>query len=134
MSWTERARQLRPYIVKAAESLSDEDAFYAPELFDDWKVGVRYLRGIRVRYEDKLYRCEQEHTSQEDWTPDITPAMWTEVPEPGQIPVWKQPTGAQDAYRIGDRVYYPTKADHIYECTSDYNIYAPDVFGWVLIE
>lgn len=124
------ARQLRAKIVKASESLTDTDALQAVELFDEWKPETAYTAQQRIRYEGKLYRCEQAHTSQASWTPDITPALWTEVAEPGEIPVWKQPTGAQDAYMAGDKVYYPAKDDDIYESTMDYNTYAPDVFGW----
>lgn len=128
--YTDMARKLRPYIEKAAVSLNDSDALNAVELFPAWAAGVEYQPQVRVRYKGKLYRCEQYHVSQTDWTPDIAPALWTEVAEPGEIPVWKQPTGAQDAYRIGDKVHYPTKDDPVYICVSDYNIYAPDVFGW----
>ncbi len=126
----EKARLLRAKIELASTSLGDEDALEAKELFPNWKPDTTYERGIRIRYEDELYRCEQSHTSQADWTPDETPALWTEVAEPGEIPVWKQPTGAQDAYMTGDKVYYPTKEDDIFESTMDYNTYAPDVYGW----
>lgn len=126
----QKARQLRKYIEQSSASLGDEDALEAKELFPSWKSGVAYEKGVRVRYADALYRCEQAHTSQSDWTPDETPALWTEVAEPGEIPVWKQPTGAQDAYMSGDKVYYPTKDDDIFESTMDYNTYAPDVYGW----
>ena len=73
------------------------------------------------------------HTSQSDWTPPATPALWTEVAEPGEIPVWKQPTGAQDSYMTGDKVHYPTKDDPVYESTMDYNTYAPNTYEWRLI-
>ena len=126
----EHAYKLREMMHKAATSLPDEDALEAKELFPYWKGGVAYEKGVRVRYADVLYRCEQAHTSQSDWTPDETPALWTEVAEPGEIPVWKQPTGAQDSYMTGDKVHYPTKEDDIYESTMDYNTYAPDVYGW----
>lgn len=128
----DKARRLRPYIEKAAVSLPDDDALEAVELFPVWAVDTAYEQGIRVRYGDKLYRCEQAHTSQSDWTPPDTPALWTEVAKPGEIPVWKQPTGAQDAYRIGDKVHYPTTADPVYVSTIDYNTYAPGVYGWEL--
>ena len=127
------ARLLRAKIVKASESLTDTDALQAVELFDEWKPETAYTAQQRIRYEGKLYRCEQAHTSQSDWTPDITPALWTEVAEPGEIPVWKQPTGAQDAYMAGDKVYYPDREGDIYESTMDYNTYAPDVYGWTKI-
>lgn len=129
----DRARALRPMIEKASASLDDSDALDAVELFPVWQTDIAYTVGIRVRYGDKLYRCEQAHTSQADWTPDKTPALWTEVAKPGEIPVWKQPTGAQDAYMTGDKVHYPTKDDPVYESTMDYNTYAPDVYGWVMV-
>lgn len=127
------ALMLRAMIEKAAASLDDGDALDAVELFPVWQTDTAYPFGIRVRYGDKLYRCEQAHTSQADWTPDRTPALWTEVAKPGEIPVWKQPTGAQDAYMTGDKVHYPTKDDAVYESTMDYNTYAPDVYGWVMV-
>lgn len=67
------------------------------------------------------------------WTPDATPALWTEVAKPGEIPVWKQPTGVQDAYDKGDRVWYPDKNGHIYD---GQNSWSPDDYpqGWLLIE
>ena len=126
----EHAIKLRQMIVKASASLPDEDALNAIELFPAWTVGTDYAAAVRVRYGEKLFRCEQAHTSQADWTPDATPALWTEVAEPGEIPVWRQPTGAQDAYMSGDRVRYPDEEGDVWVCTSDHNIYAPGVFGW----
>lgn len=126
----ERARQLRPLIEKAAESLPDDDALEAVELFPAWATGVSYTANERVSYADKLYRCVQSHTSQAEWTPDATPALWTEVAKPGEIPVWKQPTGAQDAYMTGDKVWYPEKDTTVYVSIVDNNVWQPGVYGW----
>lgn len=128
----QRARELRRIIEQGAVSLSDEVALEAKELFPNWKPDTTYERGIRVRYDGDLYRCEQTHTSQAIYTPDMVKALWTVVAEPGEIPVWVQPTGAQDAYRLNDKVYYPTRDDSIYISIIDYNTYAPDVYGWEL--
>lgn len=128
----ERARQLRPIIEKAAESLPDEDALEAVELFPVWEADTEYTTDERVSYADKLYRCVQSHTSQADWTPGAVPALWTEVTKPGEIPVWKQPTGAQDAYMTGDKVHYPTADDPVYISTVDNNVWEPGVYGWDL--
>lgn len=127
-----KARQLRRYIEIASTFLTDTEALESIELFPAWKTDTAYKVGIRVHYNDQLYRCEQAHTSQADWTPDATPALWTAVAEPGEIPVWVQPTGAQDAYRIGDKVHFPTADDPVYVSTIDYNTYAPNVYGWEL--
>ena len=126
----QHAYKLREMIVKASASLTDEDALEAIELFPMWQTDTAYELGVRVRYQGELYRCEQAHTSQPDWTPDAVKALWTPVAEPGEIPVWVQPTGAQDAYRLNDKVYYPNKGDTIYISIIDYNTYAPNVYGW----
>ena len=126
----ERAYQLRQMIVKASASLDDTDALEAIELFPNWAADTDYAVDVRVRYGDKLYRCVQAHHSQTDWTPDSTSALWTEVAKPGEIPVWKQPTGAQDAYMIGDKVHYPTADDPVYVSTIDNNVWEPGVYGW----
>lgn len=130
MTPQEKARKLRPLIVKASTSLPDEDALNGIELFPAWQTDHIYAVDERIRYGDKLYRVVQAHTSQADWTPDQTPALWTEVAAPGEILVWKQPTGAHDAYQTGDKVYYPDIGDTIYICIADNNIYAPGVYGW----
>lgn len=128
--------KLREMIEKASTSLDDGDALDAVELFPAWAEGVAYAVGQRIQYNGKLYKCVQSHTSQADWTPDATPALWTEVAAPGEIPVWKQPTGAQDAYNTGDLVHFPTKDDPVYKSTIDNNVWSPADYpqGWELQE
>lgn len=128
-----KAHALRALIEKAAVSLPDEDALEAVELFPAWKVETAYAVGERIRYGEKLYRCEQAHTSQAGWEPPNVPALWTEVAKPGEIPVWRQPTGAQDAYMTGDKVHYPDKDGPVYRSTVDNNVWKPDVYGWELV-
>ena len=127
-----KAYALRAMIEKASASLPDEDALEAVELFPAWTAGTAYEQGRRIRWGEKLYRCEQAHTAQTDWTPDKTPALWTEVAKPGEIPVWRQPTGAQDAYMTGDKVHYPDAEGPVYLSLMDYNIYSPEAYpqGW----
>ena len=128
----EKALRLRALIEKASVSLPDEDALDAVELFPAWLTNIDYAVDYRVRYLTKLYRCVQAHTSQTGWEPDKTPALWTEVAKPGEIPVWRQPTGAQDAYNKGDRVHYPDANGPVYESTVDNNVWSPEAYpaGW----
>lgn len=56
-------------------------------------------------------------------------------PEPGpepDIPVWVQPTGAHDAYQMGDKVHYPGANDPVYESLINGNVWSPDAYpaGW----
>lgn len=124
----DRALKLRELIVKASMSLDDESALQGIELFPLWKAipPMEYEVGDRVRYNDMLYKCIQAHTSQASWTPDATPALWTEV-SIDEWPEWKQPLGSEDAYRLGDKVSHLEKH---WVNTLDYNTYEPGVYGW----
>ena len=121
------ARKLREFIEKNADLLTDDAAYDMPNAFPRWTYAKNYIVGERVRYGSKLYKCVQAHTAQSDWTPDVTPALWTEVAAPGEIPDWKQPTGAQDAYMAGDKVKHNSK---IWVSTVDNNVWEPGVYGW----
>ena len=124
-----KAKQLRQLIEQLAVTLNDETALTGVELFPMWTIGRAYAVDDRVQYGGILYKCVQAHTTQADWTPDITPALWVAV-SIEEYPEWVQPTGAHDAYNIGDKVTY--KGNH-YVCDINGNVYAPDVYGWTLI-
>lgn len=128
MNIVDRAKELRVQIELNAEVMSDEESLDYKELFPNWKINTAYEVGYRVRYNGPLYKCVQAHTSQDDWTPDVTPALWVNVAEPqDEWPEWVQPTGSQDAYMKGDKVTY--HEEH-YISTTDNNVWAPDVYGW----
>jgi hypothetical protein len=74
------------------------------------------------------YECIQAHMTVEGQTPDITPALWLRVST--GIEEWRQPTGAHDAYNIGDQVTFNGQT---YESTINANVWAPDVYGWNII-
>ena len=123
-----KAKQLRQLIEQLAVTLDDETALTGVELFPAWVVGKAYAVNDRTQYNGTLYKCIQAHTSQADWAPDATPALWKTV-SVDEYPEWVQPIGAHDAYDIGDKVTY--NGQH-YVCTSNANVYAPDVYGWQL--
>lgn len=123
-----KAKQLRQLIEQLAVTLDDGAALTGVELFPAWVVGKAYAVNDRAQYNGALYKCIQAHTSQADWMPSATPALWKTV-SVDEYPEWVQPTGAHDAYNIGDKVTY--NGQH-YVCTSDGNVYAPDVYGWQL--
>lgn len=121
-------------IDAALINIPDDTAVDAMTLFRKWEPGLDLTVGQRLQYQGKLYRVVQAHTSQAGWEPDKTPALFTQVAKPGEIPVWRQPTGAQDAYMAGDRVHYPDAEGPVYESTVDNNVWAPGVYGWEQVE
>jgi hypothetical protein len=74
-----RAVKLRPIIEQAAVSLSDGEAATVPELITAWAYPVAYAEGDRRSYGGKVYKCRQAHTSQTDWNPAATPALWVVI-------------------------------------------------------
>ena len=121
-----KAKQLRALIESLSASLSDETALTGVELFPPWSVGKSYATGDRVQHEGTLYKCVQGHTSQADWTPPATPALWTAV-SIDEYPAWVQPTGAHDAYSKGDKVTHNGKR---WTSDVDNNTWEPGVYGW----
>lgn len=121
-----RAIKLRSLIEKAVTSLDDEDALSGIELYPEWEVGVDYTEGVRIRRNNILYRVVQTHTSQADWLPESTPALYTVV-SLDEWPEWVQPTGASDAYALGAKVSHNDKH---WESDYDNNVWEPGVFGW----
>ena len=79
---------LRPYIEKAATSLSDNDAANAVKLFPNWSehIGEAVIPGQRMSDTDdndvlRLYKVREGkgHTTQADWAPHLTPDLWVVV-------------------------------------------------------
>jgi hypothetical protein len=122
---------------------------YAPELIPDlfsfyrkntdellWIIGEKVELGWKRWRDGKQYICLQEHQTQVDWTPILTiGVLWDEVPGTPEIPVFVQPTGAQDVYHLGDKVHFPTISDLVYESLIDNNSWSPTEYpsGWLEI-
>lgn len=135
MTLIELARKLRPLIEKAALSLDDADSLEAKDLFPIWSGNnINYKVNDRVRYDSILYKCLQQHTSQEGWTPVAAASLWAKVliPDPQVIPDWEQPDST-NPYMRGDKVRFE---GHIYESAIDNNVWSPAAYpaGWQLIE
>ena len=122
-----------------AQSLEDEKAMEVAYMYDPWEIGKSYNVGEYVTYlvngvgDPQLYKVVQAHTSQADWRPDITPALYVAIGlDENGYPVWSQPTGAHDAYNTGDIVDYNGT---LYESLIDGNVYSPDAYpaGWKVV-
>lgn len=128
----EHARHIRQQIEAAAKLQDDETALTSIWMYPAWATNTAYTVDDRIRYGDTLYRCVQGHTSQDGWTPDVTPALWVVV-SLDEYPEWKQPTGTADAYNIGDKVTYNGRH---YVSLIDGNVWSPDAYpaGWKLVD
>ena len=121
--------------IVANQVTDDAVALSIQEFYDIWTVGVLYPVGRYITHNDILYKVLTEHTSQTDWTPDVSPSLFAKVlidPTGETIPEWVQPDST-NAYMTGDKVVYEGV---VYESTIDNNIWSPADYpaGWKLIE
>lgn len=99
-----------------------------------------YMKGDKVSFEGTYYQSNIDYNV---WSPTSYLQGWTKLDDVGkspelggeddEYPAFVQPTGAHDAYNIGDKVTYN---GHRYECVMDGNAYSPDVYpqGWHQID
>ena len=124
MNLLELARQTRPFIEKAAQSLPDDDGLKAKALYPRWEKlvqlgSVTAPAGFRFTYNGGLYKCTDKNpTFQADWIPgDGTAALYVRVDEahPGTLadPI---PAARSMEYTYG--LYYADPEDgKTYLCT-----------------
>ena len=111
---------------KIVSTFTDENAVKVIELFPGWAVGIAVAKDSRYQFNGKLYKCVQAHTTQADWTPDVTPALWVVI-SLEEWPDWIQPTGAHDAYAKDAKVTHNSKK---WTSDVDANTWEPGVYGW----
>ena len=115
-----------------AMSFTDEQALEVKDIYPEYQVDHAYKQGDFFTHEGELYKVNQAHTSASQWEPGSvgTESLYTHLTlnEDG-YPIWKQPTGAHDAYNKGDIVEYNGE---LYKSLIDGNAYSPDTYpaGW----
>lgn len=130
------AEQFRRALQMFAMSLTEEKAMEIATVYDAWEVGKAYAVDTFLRYgensvgDPQLYKVVQAHTSQADWTPDKTASLYVPIGLTDEgYAKWSKPTGAHDAYNIGDIVDYNGT---LYKSLINGNVYSPDEYpeGW----
>ena len=114
------------------DSLPDSALEHMAAYMPEWEAGKSYQVGDKVQHGERPYRCLQAHTSQDEWNPADAVSLWARILAGGDaIPVWEQPEST-NPYMKGDKVHFPTASDPVYVSDIDYNVYAPNVYGWSL--
>lgn len=124
----EQAIQLRKLLEGQTDVMSDEEILNYPDFVEKWKSGKSYTVGKRLEYNGTLYKVLQDHTSQDDWTPDVSPSLFAKVliPDTSVVPEWEQPDST-NPYMTGDKV---THNGTTWESIVDNNVWEPGVYGW----
>ena len=110
-----------------AGSIDPVTASEHTELFAPWACPVAYKTGNIRERNGKLYKCLQDHTSQETWTPEDSPSLWVGISDPAEEwPEWSQPVGSTDAYAKGAKVSHNGKH---WTSNVDANVWEPGTAG-----
>ena len=122
--------ELVSFLRSATKTAEDAAALTGKDLYPVWNDKSAYKNGDRVRFNNVLYKCLQDHTAQASWTPTDAPSLWAKVliPTPSVIPEWEQPEST-NPYMKGDKVTYKGKT---YESLIDNNVWSPEAYpqGW----
>ena len=91
--------------------ISDAELLSVQPVLD---AGIAVQVGDVFTYKGALWRCIQPHTTQDDWAPDLTPALWhrVEIIAEDEVRVW----AAGIDYIVGDEVAYPDAEGELYIC------------------
>lgn len=118
-------------MVKSGE-LTDRELTALAPLFPAWAPGLAVAVGDLYSYGSDVVECLQAHTTQADWTPPATPALWRVHRGAGEVEPWTQPDST-NPYMRGDRV---TFEGGTYSSTIDHNVWSPAGYppGWELVE
>lgn len=134
------AEQLRRALQLLVASLADDKALEIASVYPAWEANHAYAVGDIISYgsnpvgDPQLYKVVQGHTSQADWPPSATPALYDAFGlDANGYAVWAQPSGVHDAYNTGDVVNY---SGTLYKSIIDGNVWSPDVYpaGWEPVE
>ena len=124
------AKKLRRCIEELIIPLDDATAYRMKEFYPEWAAGVAYTAEYKVQRSGKLWRCLQDHASQDGWEPESTPSLWAKVliPDENVVPEWEQPDST-NPYMTGDKVRFEGV---VYVSLIDNNVWSPAAYpqGW----
>ena len=98
--------------------LPDEKAAMIPLCYDAWKTDTAYKVGDRVKSDGKLWKCRQEHTSQENRKPSINTASLWEVINVENAGTLEDPIPYDQTMTVYNGKYY-LEEGIIYKCIRD---------------
>ena len=125
MTYTERARKMRPYIVQASESLDDKTVSLAPGLLGTLTGGGSLIKaGTRINWHGKIKKAAVDLWDTAANTPDEAPSLWEDVQYRDGYRIIPETITATLAFSKGERGWW---RDVLYESLMDGNVFTPAV-------
>jgi hypothetical protein len=110
-----------PQMEQAIAYLTDEQAVTVKGLYDEYDPnGVSCKTGDRKTYNDILYKCLQDHTSQPGWEPGVAPSLWVALESGSEAGTLEDPIPVPDTVTTSGMEYeygkYYKEGDTVYLC------------------
>lgn len=128
------AEQLRRALQIFAATLPEAQAREVATVYPKWEPGVKYKAdayisdGEDANGDPILYKTTQAHTSAAEHPPETTNTLYVRISLDGNgHPIWSRPTGAHDAYNLGDIVKHE---EILYKSKRDGNTSEPGTDEW----
>lgn len=115
----ERAYKIVDAIKNIRVTLTDEMALEYIALYPDWEIGKNLSVGDRIEHDGKLYKVIQAHTTQESWTPDLTPSLFEPIDVVNEGTLANPIIAAIGMCYFKDKYYLDETDGKIYLCTRD---------------
>ena len=115
----ERAYAIIDAIKSLRAMLTDEVALDYIALYPDWEIGKALSIGERIEHDGKLYKVVQAHTTQESWTPDLTPSLFEPIDVVNEGTLANPIIAAAGMCYFKDKYYLDETDGKIYLCTRD---------------
>lgn len=133
------AKENAQHLKEQGEGMSGTEIIDQEIFVPEWKPANYQTVGAPIRYGGQVYKVLQVHdsTSNPDWTPAATPALWSicHTTDPAKAKPWLEPQGTSGMYQLGEcyRADDGTIYRQIYDGDNVYNAEAmPD--RWQTVE
>lgn len=130
MTYTERAKKMRPYIEQAASALDDKTVSLAPELLGTLTGGGSLVKaGTRINWHGKIKKAAVDLWDTAENTPDAAPNLWEDIDYKQGFRLIPETITAGLAFSKGEKGWWQ---DELYESLLAANVWNPSVNpdGW----
>ena len=131
-----RMARIQAQAAAAASTMSDDEVLSVAVLYPEWAPGD-YDVGDVCNHDGQTWRCVQTHDSRAtpDWSPGAVAALWApyHASDPRYARPWIAPTGAHDAYQIGECMIWTDR--QTYRCLQNTVVHDPGVLpaAWEVV-
>lgn len=111
-----RLAQIQAQSAADNQTISDTEINQCKSLIKPWTFPEAVKVGACRTYGEKVYRARQGHTTQADYTPDVTPALWTIIDMEHAGTVEDPIPATRGMEYVYGKIYLDPEDGRVYQC------------------